>query len=175
MDKDKEYREEIYGAMKEVLKVIERSHLVMPKGCKFEIYHHYGYNHFRKIGAVFIKVVNRLYCKSFAILLPGQSYPAHYHKIKIETFYVCYGDLTVIKENTEYSLLPGEALTVERLEEHSFYSNTGCVFEEISTTYTRNDSIYIDENIDKNYDTRKTVMTIEQWEELKSNVESKWL
>ena len=32
---------------------------------------------------------------------------------------------------------------------HSFYTNTGCIFEEISTTHYNNDSVYQDKNINK--------------------------
>lgn len=157
----------IKDALKSALEVMDRAHLVLPKNSTFEIYHHYGYENFKKIGAVFLKVVNKEYCKSYVIMLGGQKYPPHYHKIKQETFYILYGDLTVVKENTPYMLFPGEMLDVERLEAHSFYTETGTVFEEISTTYLRNDSIYIDENIRKKlYNRRKTIVSYDEWEEM---------
>ena len=38
----------------------------------------------------------------------------------------------------------GETMTVERDQEHSFSSDSGCVFEEISTTHYRDVSFYPD-------------------------------
>ena len=157
---------EIFGALCQVISLLKNAHQVIPQKCIFEIYHHYGSRQYEKVGAVFVKVVNREYCKSYAILLPGQRYPAHYHKIKQETFFVLYGDLFLTKEEQQFSLHPGEIVDVERLEEHSFYSEKGCVFEEISTTYMRNDSIYTDEKVYDNYDNRKTIVTIERWKEI---------
>ena len=160
---------EIFRSLNEIIRIMRDAHLVLPKKCVFEIYHHMGGDKFESVGTVFIKVINREYCKSYSVMLPGQVYPAHYHKIKMESFYVLYGDLTVVKEGTEYNLEPGEILNVERLEEHSFYSKKGSIFEEISTTYLRNDSIYTDPAIYENYDNRKTVVTLEKWKEIYKN------
>lgn len=160
---------EIFRSMNLVCLIIKDAHQVLPRNCIFEVYHHYGAEKFCETGTVFIKVVNREYCKSYAVILPKQNYPAHYHKIKMETFFVLYGDLTVVKEGITYNLLPGDMLDVERLEEHAFSSEKGCVFEEISTTYMRNDSIYTDSNVYDNYDNRKTVISLNKWKEIYKN------
>ncbi|MCM1183104.1 MAG: cupin domain-containing protein [Roseburia sp.] len=161
---------EIYRALRQSFEIIEKSHLVLPAQSTLEIYHHYGIEDFNKTGAVFINVVNKEYCKSYAVILPGQSYPLHYHKIKLETFYVLYGELEVTCEENTYILKPGEMLDVERGAEHSFCSATGAVFEEISTTYVRNDSIYIDSKISgKTYEQRKTFVTYAEWRGMKEN------
>ena len=153
--------------VKNTIDFLRESHIVLPHDCIFEIYHHYGIENFENVGTVFIKVINREYCKSYAVLLPKQSYPAHFHKIKKESFYVLYGDLTVKKEGSICKMLPGEILNVERLEEHSFTSEYGCVFEEISTTYLRNDSIYSDKQIhEKYYNKRKTIVKLKEWKEI---------
>lgn len=156
--------ETINKALKQYFEIIQRAHLVLPVNSIFELYHHYGYEQYDKVGALFVKAVNREYCKSYAILLPGQKYPAHFHKIKKETFFCLYGDLEIIKENEIFNLTPGEMLNVERLEEHSFSSKTGAAFEELSTTYLRNDSIYTDKDImDKYYENRKTIVKSDEW------------
>ena len=41
-------------------------------------------------------------------------------------------------------------LTVEVLQKHSFFSNNGAIFEEISTEHHTDDSYYTDETIGKN-------------------------
>lgn len=167
---DKSKEEYIKDALNSYFSIMEDAHLVLPQNSTFEIYHHYGYKKYREVGTLFIKVVNREYCKSYAVILPGQQYPAHFHKIKQETFYLLFGDLQVVKEHRKYNLVPGEMLDVERLEEHSFSSETGAVFEEISTTYLRNDSIYVDEAIKSElYRDRKTVVTYDEWRCMQTN------
>ena len=52
------------------------------------------------------------------------------------------------------SVTRGETVVVERGVDHSFSSETGCVFEEISTTHYVNDSFYAE--ADRFVDPRKT-------------------
>lgn len=156
--------------LKKIYKLMKDSHLVVSKDALLEIYHHTGAENFIETGAVFIKVVNKEYCKSYAILLPGQAYPNHYHKIKKETFFVLYGELDVNCDDKQYSLLPGELLSIERGENHAFSTSVGAVFEELSTTYVQNDSIYEDEAIRKTtYSERKTLISLEEFYSLIDN------
>ena len=57
-----------------------------------------------------------------------------------------YGDLHLALDGEQMSLSPGESMVVERNVKHSFYTEHGCVFEEISTTHFKNDSYYEDES-----------------------------
>lgn len=153
------------NALIQVRELIQKAHLVLKKDTVIDIYHHLGMDNFPKTGTVFIHIINREYCKSYGIMLPGQEYPNHYHKIKIETFYMLYGDLTVNCEGHERLLEPGEIMTVERGESHSFKSMSGAVFEELSTTYIKNDSVYEDRSIrEQTYAQRKTRITLSQLE-----------
>lgn len=112
-----------------------------------ELSHHYGMQHFRQFGAIIISIVNREYCKKLIIVLPGQTNPTHMHKVKEETFQLLYGKLTVELDGEKFTMNPGEIKTVLRGSKHSFTSDTGAIFEEISTTHVRNDSYYEDEKI----------------------------
>lgn len=157
-------------ALLQVWNMIQKSHLVLKKDAMIEIYHHHGNRNFFKTGAVFINIINREYCKSYGILLPQQNYPNHYHKIKIETFYMLYGDLTINCEGREQLLEPGDSMTVERGQSHSFYSKSGAVFEELSTTYIKNDSVYEERSIrEQPYSQRKTQISLLQFKELIEN------
>ena len=157
-------------ALNMVWELINKSHIVIRDDAVVEIYHHKGIDQFPNIGAVFIKIVNKEYCKSYVIQLPGQSYPDHYHKIKVETFYVLYGKLIVECESNTIALGPGEVFSIQRGESHSFFTETGAVFEELSTAYMRNDSIYSDESIQKStYDQRKTLMSFRELKEILEN------
>lgn len=112
-----------------------------------ELSHHYGMQHFRQFGAIIISIVNREYCKKLIIVLPGQKHPSHLHKVKEETFQLLYGDLTVELDGETVHMLPGDTRTVLRGSKHAFTSETGAIFEEISTTHVRNDSYYDDPKI----------------------------
>ncbi len=109
-----------------------------------ELSHHYGMKHFRQTGAIIINIINREYCKKLLIVLPGQKHPVHAHKVKEETFQLLYGDLTVTLEGKERKMKPGDIQTVLRGEKHSFTSQTGAIFEEVSTTHVKSDSYYDD-------------------------------
>lgn len=148
--------------------VMRGAKIVLPKSAEVNIYHHCGKDRFEQTGAVFINIVNRDYCKSYVIMLPGQRYPCHYHKIKTESFYVLYGILNVEADGRVHKLMEGEMLHIERGMEHAFWSDTGTVFEEISTNYTRNDSFYMNEEIQKtSYAQRRTVIEPEEWKEVR--------
>ena len=158
--------------LRKVADLIVQSHLVLKRDSVIEVYHHLGAEYFAMVGAVFINVVNKEYCKSYAVLLPGQSYPNHYHHIKAETFFVLYGDLTVCCEETSQTLYPGDSFSVERGESHSFSSKNGAVFEELSTTYVKNDSVYENPGIRKtSYEQRKTMIPLEKFKELLTDEE----
>ncbi len=110
-----------------------------------EISHHYGMKHFRQTGAIIINIINREYCKKYIIVLPGQSHPFHAHKVKEETFQVLYGNLKVqIAGEPEKVLRPGDMQTVLRGVMHAFSSETGAIFEEVSTQHMKSDSYYED-------------------------------
>lgn len=153
--------------LKKIADFIDQAHLVLTEDAVMEIYHHRGVENFKNIGAVFIKIINCEYCKSYVIMLPGQTYPNHFHKIKTETFFVLLGQLDVTCEGEVHSLHPGEILSVERGQSHSFSSINGAVFEELSTTYIKNDSVYSDSIIRNSvYEQRKTLIPIGKFKEM---------
>lgn len=127
-----------------------------------EYSHHYGVRNFRKVGAVLINIINREYCKKMLVQLPGQMHPWHFHKRKEETFLVLWGRLNIELGGRSKTLQRGDTLLVLPGIWHRFWTDTGCVFEEISTTHFANDSIYRDEAINKLTSTqRKTV--VDHW------------
>jgi sialic acid synthase SpsE/quercetin dioxygenase-like cupin family protein len=109
-----------------------------------EYSHHYGVANFRQVGAVLINIINRAYAKKVLVQLPGQMHPLHFHKLKEETFLILWGELISELDGRERVLKPGDTLTVPPGVWHCFRTETGCVFEEISTTAYPNDSVYRD-------------------------------
>lgn len=127
-----------------------------------ELSHHYGIEHFRQHGALILNIMNREYCKKLIVVLSGQKHPNHYHKIKEETFQLLWGDLQVNMDGTIINMKPGNKLLIERGSKHSFTTNTGAIFEEVSTTHIKDDSYYEDDAINSlDPIQRKTI--IESW------------
>jgi sialic acid synthase SpsE/D-lyxose ketol-isomerase len=126
---------------------------------RIEYSHHYGVDKFQEIGAAIIDIVNRSYCKKIIVQLPGQVHPQHYHKLKEETFQVLSGVLNVVIEGRKRVLNPGDTCLVQPGMWHGFWTETGCVFEEISTKHYNDDSFYKDKKINaKARSERKTVV-----------------
>ena len=127
-----------------------------------EYSHHYGVVNFKQVGAVLINVINRDYAKKVLVQLAGQRHPHHYHKLKEETFIVLWGELISELDGRERVLKPGDTLTVPPGVWHCFRTDTGCVFEEISTTAHSNDSVYRDPAINSlSSKQRKTI--VDHW------------
>lgn len=120
-----------------------------------ELSHHYGIERIGEFGAVLFDCINQEYCKKIIAMVPGQYHPEHFHKRKKESFQVLWGDLVLTHNATTDTYGPGDIVTIERMEKHSFATNGGVIFEEVSTTHYNNDSFYSDNNIALNND-RKT-------------------
>jgi N-acetylneuraminate synthase len=83
-------------------------------------------------------------------LLPGQTHPTQYHKIKEETFILISGDLELKVENKTIYLSRGQIYTIQRGHKHEMFSESGCVIEELSTTHIPDDSYYLKNAINEN-------------------------
>jgi sialic acid synthase SpsE/D-lyxose ketol-isomerase len=162
----------IKRAVHEVKAMLNEARIVLNSDFKVEYSHHYGIPRFREVGAVLIECVNRSYCKKLIVQLPGQHHPNHHHVRKEETFQVLYGVLHVEIDNHTHVLHPGEILLVQPGVWHRFWTDTGVIFEEISSTHYNNDSFYKDQAINRlERSERKTVLDHwgRYWPELDSN------
>ena len=139
----------IKKAIHEVKALLNEAKVILNSEFDVEYSHHYGLSKFKEFGVVIINVINREYCKKILVQLPGQSHPAHFHKLKEETFQVLSGELDLHIDGKLKKLYPGETCLVLPGVWHSFSTNTGCVVEEISTTHYNNDSIYKDQKINQ--------------------------
>ncbi len=150
------------SAVHEVKALLNEANVVLGSEFEVEYSHHYGIENFRETGAVLINCINREYCKKVIIQLPGQAHPAHFHKRKEETFQILWGELRSELDGRQKTLQAGDTLLVLPGVWHRFWTETGCVFEEISTTHFNNDSVYRDAAINKLQRTdRKT--TVDNW------------
>ena len=89
-------------------------------------------------------MVNRDYCKKLIIQFPNQAHPSHRHIEKEETFQVLNGTVDVVVSGEKSQLQAGQKQLVERSTFHSFSTETGVIFEEVSTTSIKGDSEYED-------------------------------
>ena len=135
----------IWSTVFKVMEMLKKSNVVIPVNSTCEISHHYGLDRFEEVGVTMIDCINREYCKKILVVLPGQTHPNHLHQRKEETFTVLYGELEVTCNGETSIVSQGEAMVVERGTDHSFRSENGCVFEEISTTHFVDDSFYDEE------------------------------
>lgn len=138
--------------------LLKKSRIHLKNRLDLELSHHYGIDQFYKTGCSMINCINREYCKKIIMLLPGQENPMHSHKKKEETFHILYGDIELNLDGKILNFHAGELVVVERGVKHSFRSQAGAVFEEISTTHYKDDSYYDDKMIMEN-ENRKTEMT----------------
>lgn len=153
---------EIKSAIHEVKALLNYAGVTLTEEFQVEYSHHYGISKFRDIGAVLISIINREYCKKIIVQLPNQSHPLHYHRLKEETFLVLYGELYSELNGTVRLTKPGETILVLPGVWHRFWTTTGVVFEEISTTHYSDDSVYQDDKINAlSSNQRKTV--VDHW------------
>jgi N-acetylneuraminate synthase len=152
----------IKSAVHEVKAMLNEARIHLSTDFKVEYSHHYGVENFRKTGAVIIECINREYCKKLLVQLPGQEHPSHYHARKEETFQVLHGVLSAKVGGRVRELHPGDTVLVQPGVWHSFWTDTGVVVEEVSTTHYNDDSFYEDKRINRlKHSERKT--RVDNW------------
>ena len=150
-------RASIERILAKVLDLVNEGKLMIPIGSASELSHHKGLSKFEECGATIINCLNREYCKKYIILLPGQSHPMHFHRLKEETFTVVFGEMEIEIDGIKTVLNIGESTTIERGAKHSFASLNGAIMEEISTTHRLDDSYYEENIIDVSRERKTSV------------------
>jgi sialic acid synthase SpsE/mannose-6-phosphate isomerase-like protein (cupin superfamily) len=151
-------REVVYKIVSDVKSLIKKSKVQVPGQCELEISHHYGLDSFREHGLTAITVVNREYCKRLMVVLAGQKHPEQWHEHKDETYHILYGDVCVELNGVRKAHKSNDVITIPHGIRHSFWTKSGAVIEEVSSSYSTNDSYYTDESIQANGN-RKTFVT----------------
>jgi len=156
--KVKELWAQVYQIVERLRGMIKASRIALPPYVNMEISHHYGLDRFDQWGAILITIINRAYSKMLVVMFPEQSYPRHKHIQKDETYHLLHGDLTVEIDGEETFLKAGDILSVNRGKPHSFKTQNGAIIEEVATTYVKGDSVYEDDEINRNI-SRKLSLT----------------
>ena len=151
LPKEFKTKEVIYATVHKVKGMLNLAKIPLSHEFAVEISHHYGLEKFHEVGCVIIDCFNREDAKKLVIQLPGPFHPTHYHKQKDETFQVLWGSMEVEIEGQRRVMRPGEVVWVPRGVWHGFKTDTGVIFEEVSTTAkeTAGDSFYVDKEISK--------------------------
>lgn len=157
-----DYISKVRNIVHDVKGMLFEAQIELGSDIQIELSHHFGIDAFRQYGAVLASIVNRSYCKKIIVVFPGQEHPSHYHRKKEETFQVLWGELVVDLEGAVSVLQAGDKMLVEPGQAHAFRSDGGAIFEEVSTTHERDDSVYLNQAIaEMDPMERKTV--VENW------------
>ncbi|HTW49497.1 MAG TPA: N-acetylneuraminate synthase family protein [Acidobacteriaceae bacterium] len=148
-------RDAVLRIVSDVKALLRKSRVLVPGQCELEISHHYGLDKFRDYGLTAITVINREYCKRLMVVLPGQKHPEQWHNVKDETYHILYGDVTVDLDGRQSAHKTNGVVTIPHGVKHSFWTRHGAVIEEVSSTYSSDDSHYTDPAIAANKN-RKT-------------------
>tara|TARA_B100000989_G_scaffold120958_1_gene89248 strand:+ start:493 stop:1998 length:1506 start_codon:yes stop_codon:yes gene_type:complete len=155
----KNVRNSIRNIRDKIRTLINKTNVVLPVNPRLEISHHYGLDQFYKYGLSMINIVNDKYCKKLLILLPGQTHPAQFHKLKTESFFILFGSLNLKLNKKIIKMKVGDFITIKAHETHEFQSKNGVIIEELSTSSIKSDSFYIDKKIMNNKN-RKSVISL---------------
>jgi len=137
----------IYPIIHEVKGMLNEARIPVALNADVEFSHHHGLKNFKEVGVTIIDCINREYCKKILVQLPGQKHPHHHHVKKEEAFQMLWGELHIDIDGHQRVLHPGDTIVIERGMRHAFWTDTGAIFEEISTTHYNDDSIYRDRKI----------------------------
>lgn len=149
----------LFEAIHTIKGMLNEAKITLNTEFQAEFSHHYGLAEFPRIGATLIECVNRTYCKKLVIQMPGQRHPSHYHKRKEETFQVLHGIFEIEVEGRRRTLYPGDTILIQQGVWHAFWTQTGVIVEEISTTHFDDDSFYEDKTINRlGRSARKTIV-----------------
>jgi len=155
-------REKVLEKVKRIKPLIKESGIALPDDVDLELSHHFGIDRFDEVGAYIIDIINtENYCKKYIIMNPNTFHPNHSHRLKIESFHLLYGSMICNLDGNDIELNKGDLLTVEKGQVHSFETEEGVIFEEVSTQHFKNDSYYLDQKIIDNKD-RKTKITVKK-------------
>lgn len=153
-----EKRKLVFDVIQQVKDLVRAGRVIVPNQIELEISHHYGLENFGRFGSTIITVVNREYCKRLIVLIPGQTHPEQWHKLKDETYHILHGEIDLELDGVQQKRGVNEVVIIPRGVKHGFTTKTGVIIEEISTYYAQGDSYYTDSTIEKNLQ-RKTLVT----------------
>ncbi len=95
----------------------------------------FGLGDFENIGEVEFWIANETeagYCGKFLFVFDGQTCPKHYHKEKLETFFIVKGSVNMFYDGEEFEMREGDVLRVDVGKYHRFTGIGPCLLLEVS-------------------------------------------
>ncbi len=95
----------------------------------------FGLGNFAKTGLVEYWISNEFeagYCGKYLFVFDGQSCPVHWHKDKVETFFIVKGEVEMTFLGEKRTMKPGDALKVDVNQPHGFTGKGPALLLEIS-------------------------------------------
>ena len=139
------------------IRVLLRKAQVAPDVFDLELSHHYGIDNFARYGAASLLLSG---CK-IMVMLPHQTHPSHYHKIRSETYRILVGSLRVCINHGRFDTLlrVDESLDMDPRNFHEFTGGPeGAVLVETFANPVSGDSYYADPTIANDPRERKTTL-----------------
>ena len=137
--------EEADRAVERALEQMRSWDLVMPDVQPLVL--DFGLGDFSRVGEIEFWIANEVedgYCGKYLFLLEGQTCPSHYHRQKLETFFLVKGRLDVTFQGKEMLLEQGGTLLVGRGEVHQFAALKPSLLLEVSTPSIIEDNYFSD-------------------------------
>lgn len=105
----------------------------------------FGLGDFEHVGEIEFWIANEVtagYCGKFMFLFAGQTCPRHYHKEKLETFFVVRGSISMDYADKRVTLTKGDVLTVETERYHEFSALENSLVLEVSKPSIIDDNFF---------------------------------
>ena len=137
-------RSDVEAAREEIRVLLAGAGLTIDAALAIEVAD-FGLGRYAQEGLGLVVRVNQPeYCSKWLTLRPGQRCPAHFHKLKKETFFVLRGEVELEADGQTTHLTPGQCYTLRPGVRHAFSSASGAVIEEVSTHDENGDSYFDD-------------------------------
>ena len=110
----------------------------------------FGMGDFPRFGLIEYWIANEEaagYCGKFLFVFDGQTCPEHYHRDKLETFYVVRGAVEMAYDGATRTLEAGDTLRVERHKAHRFTGRGPALLLEVSRPSIIDDNYFADPRV----------------------------
>jgi mannose-6-phosphate isomerase-like protein (cupin superfamily) len=110
----------------------------------------FGLGKFDEIGETEFWIANEVdggYCGKFLFVFDRQTCPKHMHRVKLETFYIVKGSVSMLYDGKEFRMNEGDVLKVEVGKYHRFTGIGNCLLLEVSKPSIIDDNYFEDTRI----------------------------
>jgi len=110
----------------------------------------FGLGQFDRTGLIEYWIANEAeagYCGKYMFVFDGQECPAHAHRVKHETFFLMHGRLKVVLNDEPLAMAPGDVLSLQPGQVHSFQGDGNSLLLELSMPCEVNDNRFEDPRI----------------------------